>query len=74
MATPHRNRLVKPRVPKSERPALFLVRYAGGGSVPMTVPAVAAAWVSSRIPEIARQRQARGELPAGTIAAVVRVR
>jgi hypothetical protein len=74
MPTPQRNWLVKPRVAKSQRPALFLVKFEGGISAPMHVPADTAAFAASRIPGIAQQRQARGELPPGKIVTIVRVR
>jgi hypothetical protein len=64
----------QPRPRCGDRQALFLVRYADATSTTMRVSPGIAVFGPSRLSAVAAERQARGELPKGKIASIVRVR
>jgi len=64
----------QPRPRSGDRQALFFVRYADATSTTMRVSPSIAVFGPSRLSAVAAERQARGELPKGKIASIVRVR
>jgi hypothetical protein len=72
MAWDHIN--TKPRSPRPERPAMFLVQLHDGGRVMLNLPKNIAALGPCAVLSAALNRQSLGELPAGRIERLVRIR
>jgi hypothetical protein len=69
-----KNSTIPARAPRRpDKHVLFAIRYKDGSSAYIRIPPESAVY-ASRVSNIALEQQARGEIPLGEIAAVVRAR